>query len=143
MRNIILALALLLMAGMASFAQCDKKVKWQAAKAELVDESGTVVDTKEGSIIITTDSKEIKFEIVGHDNETAEGTVSETTCEWKDAFKAGKTTYKATMTGRNDGQSQQVGITIEGKDGKLTLTLELEKLNGKKVKISVDKYEVI
>jgi hypothetical protein len=142
MQNIILALVITLFTSVASFAQCDKKVKWQAAKAELVDESGNVVDTKEGRIVITTDAKTIRFEILESENETAEGTVSETTCEWKEAFKNGKSTYKAAMTGRN-GDSQNASITVEGKDGKVKLTLELEKLNGKKVIINVDKYEVI
>jgi hypothetical protein len=142
MQNIILALVISLLTSVASFAQCDKKVKWQASKAEMVDENGTVVDTKEGAIVITTDAKTVKFEIVGSDSETAEGTVSSTTCEWKDAFKNGKTTYKAAMVGR-DGNGQQADITIEGKDGKLILTLELEKFNGKKVRVNIDKYETI
>lgn len=143
MRNIFLALALIVFTSAASFAQCDKKVKWQASKAEMISEDGsTVVDTKEGAIVITTDAKTVKFEIVGSDDETAEGTVTATTCEWKEAFKNGKTTYKASMMGR-DGNSQQADITIEGKDGKVILTLILEKFNGKKVRINVDKYEAI
>jgi hypothetical protein len=142
MQNIILALVITLFTSIASFAQCDKKVKWQAAKAEMVDENGNVVDTKEGKIVITTDAKTIRFEIQESENETAEGAVSESTCEWKEAFKNGKTTYKASMTGRN-GDSQNASFTIEGKDGKVKLTLELEKLGGKKIIINVDKYEVI
>lgn len=142
MQNIILALAITLFTSVASFGQCDKKVKWQAAKAELIDENGNVVDTKEGSIVITTDAKTVRFEILESENETAEGTVSETTCEWKDAFKNGKSTYKANMTS-NRGDTQSASFVIEGKDGKLTMVLELEKLQGRKVRISIDKYETI
>lgn len=142
MKKIMLAFAVLLLTSVSVIAQCDKKVKWQAAKGELLDEGGTVIDTKEGSIVITTDSKNIKFEIIENDNEMAEGTVSESTCEWKDAFKNGKSTFKATMTGKQ-GESQSASFTIEGKDGKLMIFIELEKLQGKKIRIAVDKYEVI
>ena len=138
----IFVLAMLLLTCISAVAQCDKKIKWQAAKGVLVDETGTVVDTKEGSIVVTTDNKNVKFEILEHDNEMAEGTVSESTCDWKDAFKNGKSTYKATMTGRN-GDTTGALFTIEGKDGKLMITIEVERLNGKKIRMVVDKYEVI
>jgi len=142
MQKIILALAILLLTSVASFAQCDKKVKWQAAKGELVDENGTVIDTKEGPIVITTDSKNIKFEILEKPNESAEGVIGETTCEWKEDFRNGKTVIKATMTGSR-GDATPAVFTIEGKDGKLTITVEIERLQGNRVLINVDKYEVI
>jgi hypothetical protein len=142
MQNIILALALVLFTSVASFAQCDKKVKWQAAKAELINENGDVEDTKEGTIVITTDSKNIVLEIVESPDNKLEGTVTESTCEWKEAFKNGKTTLKATLQER-DGETSPGTITIEGKDGKFIITVQIEKMNGKKVRINVDKHEVI
>jgi hypothetical protein len=142
MKNIILAIALLLFTGIASFAQCDKKVKWKAAKAELIDENGNVADTKEGDITITADSKTVVLEIAESPNDKLEGTVNESTCEWKEAFKNGKTVLKTSLNER-DGDVSPGIITIEGKDGKLTITLEIEKMNGRKVRISVDKYETI
>lgn len=142
MQNIILALVLVLFTSFASFAQCDKKVKWQATKAELIDESGQVSDIKEGNITLTADSKTIVIEIAENPNDKLEGTVNESTCEWKEAFKNGKTVLKTTMNDRG-GDTSPGTITIEGKDGKLTITVEIEKLNGKKVRINVDKHEVI
>jgi hypothetical protein len=142
MQNIILALVLVLFTSVASFAQCDKKIKWQAAKAELINENGDVEDTKEGGILITTDKKNVLLEMVENPGNKLEGTVTESTCEWKEAFKNGKTTLKATLLER-DGETSTGTITIEGKDGKLTITVEIEKMNGKKIRINVDKHEVI
>lgn len=140
MQNIILALALVLLTSLASIAQCDKKIKWQAAKAEMIDQSGTVMDTKEG-ITITSDSKKILFELAAEPDNPLEGVVNETACEWKEAFKNGKTVIKANISGR-DGNSSPATITIEGKDGKLTLILDMERMQGRKVRMNLDKYEV-
>jgi hypothetical protein len=142
MHNIILAVALVLFTSVASFAQCDKKVKWKATKAELIDENGQVSDTKEGNISITADSKTVTLEIEQSPNDKLEGTINESTCEWKEAFKNGKTVLKTSLNERG-GDVSPGTITIEGKDGKLTITLEIEKMNGKKVRIAIDKYETI
>jgi len=42
-----------------------------------------------------------------------------------------------------NGDSSPAVITIEGKDGKLTATLEIERMEGKKVRIYLDKYETL
>lgn len=142
MRNIFLAFALVLFTATASMAQCDKKIKWQGAKGELVDADGNVVDTKEATFVIIADAKTISIEITEEQNSKLESNVTETTCEWKEAFKSGKSIYKTTFVGP-DGQTSASTITIEAKDGKLTAVVEMEKLDGRKVKIQLDKYETL
>jgi hypothetical protein len=142
MQNIILAFAIVLLTSVSAFAQCDKKVKWQATKAEMLDQSGTVVDTKQGTINITTDSKNITLEIVENPGDKLEGTISEHSCDWKEAFKNGKTSFKANLNNPN-GETAVGTFTIEGKDGKLTITMQLDRMDGKIVRIVVDKHEVI
>lgn len=142
MQNIILAFAIVLLTSVSTFAQCDKKVKWQATKAEMLDESGTVVDTKQGTINITTDSKNITLEIVEEPGDKLEGTISEHKCEWKEAFKNGKTSFKATLNNPN-GETKAATFNIEGKDGKLIITFQLERMDGKTIRIAVEKHEVI
>lgn len=142
MRNIILAFAIILLTAVASVAQCDKKVKWQAAKAEMLDESGTVIDTKEGGIVVVADSKSIVLEIVENFEDKLEGTVTDLTCDWKEAFKNGKSSFKSTLTLQN-GETTGATFDIEGKDGKLIILMKMERMNGKSVRILVDKYEVI
>jgi hypothetical protein len=142
MQNIILAFAIVLLTSVSTFAQCDKKVKWQATKAEMLDQSGTVVDTKQGTINITTDSKNITLEIEGEPGDKLEGTISEHSCEWKEAFKNGKTSFKATLN-KTNGETSAATFNIEGKDGKLTINLKLDRMDGKTVRITVEKHEII
>ena len=142
MQNIILAFAIVLLTAVSAFAQCDKKVKWQATKAEMLDQSGTVVDTKEGTINITTDSKNISLEIVENPGDKLEGTISEHSCDWKEAFKNGKTSFKANLNNPN-GETAVGTFNIEGKDGKLIITFQLDRMNGRTIRIAVEKHEVI
>lgn len=142
MRNIFLAFVLVLLTAGAAFAQCDKKVKWQGAKGELVDPDGNVVDTKTATFIIIADSKTISLEIVEDEGGRLEGNVSESTCEWKEAFKNGKAVYKTTLV-RPDGNSSVSTITIEAKDGKLTAVVEMDRFEGKKAKIYLNTYETL
>lgn len=142
MQNIILAFAIVLLTSVSAFAQCDKKVKWQATKAEMLDESGTVVDSKQGTINITADSKNISLEIVENPGDKLEGAITEHSCEWKEAFKNGKTSFKATLNNPN-GETSAATFNIEGKDGKLIITFQLDRMNGKTIRIAVEKHEVL
>jgi hypothetical protein len=142
MQNIILAFAIVLLTSVSTFAQCDKKVKWHTTKAEVLDESGNVVDSKQGTISITTDTKNVTIEIVEDPGGKLEGTVSEHNCEWKEAFKNGKTSFKANLNNPN-GETAVGTFTIEGKDGKLTITIQLDRMDGKTIRIAVEKHEVI
>lgn len=144
MQKTILALAIILLTGISAVAQCDKKVKWQASRAEMLDANGQVVDKKEGTIILTVDSKNFALEIKEAPNDRLEGPVAETTCEWKEAFKTGKSTFKITQL-QGAGDMNSASFVIEGRDGKVTIELQLEKMkvDGGKVVIYVDKYEII
>jgi hypothetical protein len=142
MQKIILALSLVIVTGLTAVAQCDKKIKWTASKAEMYDQSGNVIDNKTATFLITMDSKNILLDIVENEEDKLEGTVGETTCEWKEAFKAGKSSSKVNMMNKN-GETSAGTISVEGKDGKLIITFTLDMMNGKYVKIYVDKYEVL
>lgn len=142
MQNIILAIAVFLVTGIGSFAQCDKKVKWQGAKAELIGTSGEVEDTKDATFVITADSKTVSLSILESTEEKIEGSVTESTCEWKETFKNGKAVYKTTLVKPN-GDSSPGTVTIEGKDGKITVLVEMEKMEGKKIRVLIDKYETL
>jgi len=141
MQNIVLALAILLMTTLAGSGQCNRKVNWHAAKAELLDENGQVVDTKEGAILMTTDKSTIVVSIKDVPNQGMEGTITASNCDWKEVFKNGKTVYKAEMHRVNSDNNSNGTFTIEAKDGKISILMEIEKMQGKKIRIPVDKYE--
>jgi hypothetical protein len=142
MKKVLLSLTVILFAAVSIFAQCDKKIKYQGSKAELLDEKGNVVDTKSGSILVTTDAKNITLDIVENPNDKLEGTINGTECDWKEAFKVGKTALKVNVVTQN-GETSAGTLTVEGKDGKLTITFQMDVMQGKSARIYVDKYEVI
>ena len=73
------------------------------------------------------------------DKKTLEGTVKEKTCDWKEPFRNGKTVYHANVT--VEGGTTNAIFTVEGKDGKITLTLTIETMADKKFLIYIDRYE--
>ncbi len=140
MQHIILALALLLFTNLQTHAQCNKKVYWYASKAEMLDESGQVADTKEDAITLKMSKDSIMLGRQGDEGDDIKGAIKESTCDWKDAFKNGKSVIKTVVTSR-DGDSTEATFTIEAKDGKITLVIEMDKMGKKSVRIPIDKYE--
>ena len=120
------------------FAQCDKKVSWFVSKGDMVDISGNVLDTKVDSIFFETDPQKITLRFKA-DQKTLEGTVKEKTCDWKEPFRNGKTIYHASVT--VDGTLSDAVFIVEAKEGKITLSLEIEARQGRKFLIYIDRYE--
>ncbi len=120
-----------------SDAQCDKKVVWSSVKEEFLNDSGQVEHAGEDSVIIETSNTSV---LVNHNNipqDELKGTVTGISCDWKEPYKNGKTTIKTNLT-EASGESNEGTITIEGKDGQISIILEV---HGKRIKIYVAKYE--
>lgn len=142
MQNIILAIALLLFTAFASQAQCDKKVKWHATSRDIIDSEGKVVNTKPATITIETSGKTVSLDMLEYPDQKADGVVKEVTCNWTELFKNGTAVYNAVLT-RVNGDTTGATITIEAKDGKITLTINVEKARGRIVRMNIDKYEEV
>jgi hypothetical protein len=141
MQNIFLALAILVLTTITGYGQCHRKINWQAAKAELLDENGQVIDTKEGAIVMSTDRSSLSLTIKDAPGQSMEGTIKDVHCNWQHAFKEGKTVYLADIHHVNSNDKSNGTFTIEARDGKITILMELDKLEGKKIRIPVEKYE--
>jgi hypothetical protein len=141
MQNIFLALAILVLTTITGNGQCHRKINWKAAKAELLDEKGQVIDTKKGAIVMSTDKSTLSLTIKDAPSQSMEGTIKDISCNWQHAFKEGKTVYIADMHHANSSDKSHGTFTIEARDGKITILMELEKLEGKKIRIPVEKYE--
>jgi hypothetical protein len=135
MKKQVLILLLVLFAGTASFAQCDKKSVLTGSLTEYLTSSGEIRKTVEESTIIEFDSKTI---VITPGDHVMEGTITSITCDWKTAYKEGKTVIKSTIV-MGDGQPMEVTITIEGKDGKTTLLFEESPDN--RIRLTLDKFE--
>jgi hypothetical protein len=142
MQKIILALAMLLLTGLQGIAQCDKKVTWHATKADLIDANGTLLQTKEATLTLETDSQKVILSVKESPEDGMEGVVKEKTCDWKEAFKNGKTVYHMTLN-NSGGKNSKAVFTVEAKDGKITILAEIEMMEGKKLLIYIDTYEEV
>ena len=120
--------------------QCNKRVTWYGSKAEMLGDSGQVIDTKQGGIEVEVDSVRITVRIKENAADSLGGKIKSTTCEWKDAYKNGKSVYKTELVTTNNASSEG-SFTIEGVDGKITILMDIARMDGKKIKIYVDRYE--
>lgn len=136
-KNTILALFLLLAGSTVSFAQCDKTATFTASTTNYLDDKGVVERTKDEETIVTFDKKEINITTGGRSELT--GAVKTYTCNWASPFKTGKTVITTVLT--DGGRDMHAIITIEGKEGKVTLTFEAAEMPGKKIQLQADKFE--
>jgi len=42
---------------------------------------------------------------------------------------------------KSNGETREVSITIEAKDGKIAVIVEVERMQGKKMRILIDRYQ--
>lgn len=137
MKKQILTLLFVAVAGFSSFAQCDKKNVLTSSVTEYLNNSGEVQRTQEEFTTVEFDSKSISITPGDH---TMDGNISSITCDWKTPYKEGKTVIKTVINGEN-GRTMNGTITIEGKDGKLSLTAEFEEMPDTKIRVMLDKFE--
>ena len=141
MSKILIALAMILLTGLHGISQCDKKIKWNSSKAEMFDTNGALLDTKTGIITVETDQQKISVSFKESTEAGLEGTIKDKTCDWKEAFRNGKTIYHTTVN--IDGKTSDATFTVEAKDSKTTITLAIEMMEGKKFLIYIDTYEEV
>ena len=138
MKHLIVVILLLFYSAI-SFAQCDKKIKLSSSKTEFIDTSGNVQDSKDENTIIEISKTSLTI-TPGEEDHTMTGTIKSSTCNWKIPFKEGKMIIKAVLDDEH-GETKNLTITIEGKDGKLTFLGEIEEMPDRKVRLMIDKFE--
>jgi hypothetical protein len=121
-------------------AQRAGKVSWNASKADILDKDGNLVESLPGKVLVQTSKAEI---LLGHDDQGADdlkGAIRELSCNWKDSFKNGKSIFKSDLVDAS-GEIKESIVTIEGVDGKITITVTKENHEGKKIRIVVDSFK--
>jgi hypothetical protein len=136
LKTIILSM-FLMVAGSAAFAQCDKTTTFTASATNYLNDKGVIERTKDEESTITFDKKGINITTDGGHEIT--GTPKTYTCNWATPYKTGKTVITSLLT--DGGRDMNATITIEGKDGKVTLTFEAVEMPGKKIQLQADKFE--
>ena len=137
LKTIILALLLTVASGTV-FAQCDKTITLTASTTNYLNDKGVVERTKDEATVVTLNKKEITI-TTGDNSHQLTGAVKTYICNWTTPFKTGKTVITTVIT--DGGRDMNATVTIEGKDGKVTLTFEAVEMPGKKIQLLAEKFE--
>jgi len=140
MKKMLLSFTVFLLAVTASMAQCDKKVVYTSDKQEMISPEGEVVNNKTDALTIEFTKESITIN-VGDKVGAMTATIQETTCQWKEIYKEGKAIYKVEFQKPESGETTTGSMTVEAKEGKLQILVEMARLEGKKVRVLVNKYE--
>ncbi|MBC7849875.1 MAG: hypothetical protein H7Y31_09065 [Chitinophagaceae bacterium] len=139
MKQIILS-CLLLAGTISAIAQCDKKNLISSVKTEYLNEKLELQRTEDESSTVQYDNKEI---IVSPGNAPSmRGEIKSITCEWKTPYKEGKTVLKAALTGES-GDAMNITLTVENKEGKISVLFEIDDRPDRKIRLVVDKFEEV
>ena len=139
MKSTLLALFLLVAGSTMSFAQCDKKVNLTASKTEHLDSSGAVLGSEDEQTVIDISKSDITV-VADNGNQTMKGVIKTVSCNWTTPYKEGKMVITTTLSNDN-GDHKDFTITIEGKDGKLTLLAVNKDEPDKMIRLILDKFE--
>lgn len=140
MKKMLFSFAIFLLAATAGIAQCDKYVIYHSDQQERISEDGTVMDNKTDVLSFEFTKEKIT---VNHAEKAGAltATIKETTCQWKDIYKEGKAIYKVEFQKPETSETTEGTMTVEAKEGKLHILIEMARLDGKKIKVLVNKYE--
>ena len=134
----LILVSLLIIITETIFAQCGKLVMLTSSRTEYLDASHAVQRTVEENSSISIDQSQIV--ITPGDQNKMVGSIKSNSCTWKQPFKEGKSVIKATFS--SDGQEEKnATITIEGKEGRVTLLMEIEQMPDRKIRITADKFQ--
>ncbi len=141
MRSILIAVFLLAAGSTACLAQCEKKVSFSSSKTQHLDESGTLKQENDETTVVEFNKIDITVTI-NHDGQDEKmiGTVKSYVCDWSVPYKTGKTTANVSLK-RDDGDAMDFTVTVEGKDGKITLLAESKDHPDDKIKLEAMKFE--
>jgi len=139
MKKVTVLAAILSVIGIASKAQCDQHVTWISANSEMIDSSGNIKGSKDVKTVVETSKTEVKISNPGDEGSGMEGTIKEYQCNWKEPFKTGKTIIKTDLVDPH-GDVKHAILTIEGKDGKITITAKAEERPDEMIKLIISDH---
>lgn len=138
MKKIVLASVIILGSSVAAFSQCDKNVVLTSSLTEYLDSNNVVQQSVPEKTTVKIDKSTIT--IAPGDNHEMKGAISNNVCNWTVPYKDGKSVLKAAITDES-GDTKHATINLEGKAGKIILTLEAEEMPGRKIRVNMDSFE--
>lgn len=140
MKKLFVLTASFLLIGLISNAQCEGTTKWNCTKMKIVDQSGNVIKEKDENVVVQVNNKNINVTPEDEQDQMT-GNVTEYDCKWSEPGKKGKTVVKGEVNDAS-GKTRHATITIEGNDGKVTITLEAPE-ETTRIVLEVKDYEVV
>lgn len=141
MKAIILTFSLLAACSTVCLAQCDKHIILTSSKTQHLDGSGSLQQTADEKTTIDINKSDITVLTSGDNgDQKMTGKVKSDSCNWTVPFKEGKSKLNITLS-RDDGESRDFTVTIEGKDGKVTLLAESPDMPDQKIKLDIETFE--
>ncbi len=142
MKQKILLLAVIAGLSIAARAQCDKNVLLSFSKMEMFDSSGNLLREKPDKSLLKITKQEVVITPDAIEERAIKGEPRIISCEWKDPFKNGKTVLKSQLV-EPSGEVKDATITIEGKDGKITVFVELEQMPNLRIRLTTESFEAV
>ncbi|WP_276346419.1 hypothetical protein [Daejeonella sp. JGW-45] len=133
MKSVIITLLICLTGTLSSFAQCEENAVLSTSKTNLADPSGNPTGVKDEKTILRFSKTAVLLNIDGVDR--GELKIVSQTCKWTTPFKEGKSVINAIM---ND---SDYTLTIEGKDGKVSLHVVKNLSDDSILTMTADKFE--
>jgi hypothetical protein len=140
MKQLLLAITTLAISTLSAHAQCNKSVQLQTSRTQFLNASYEVKGSKDEKVVIYITKTTITIKPNGSDADALTGTIKESTCDWKVPFKEGKMVIKTDLVDPS-GEEKQATITIEAKDGKVTLLAEAKERPDEKMRLEVSSFE--
>ncbi len=138
MKQKILFLFISIAIAACCYSQCDKKNILSSTGAEILNGQDEV--KIKDTVRVTTIKYDSKtFEIISENN-TLYGTIDSINCNWKLPFKEGNTYIRGVLNYEN-GDRWVTKLTINGKDGKLTLLVDIEHPEANRMRFVLNKFE--
>lgn len=139
MKKCLLA-SLLLCTAATGFAQCDKSVILTSSKTEYLDAAGNVERTEDEKSTVEI-IKDTMILAPGNEPQKMTATITSQTCNWTVPFKEGKSVIKAILPDENGNGTKSLTITIEGKNGKVTLLAIMDDMPERQIRVPMDTFQ--
>lgn len=133
LKTLILMATFFTLGTVATYAQCDKKVKFTSSKTDHVDAAGNISRTEDEEALVQIGKSTVSITVNG-ESKGVYGITSQT-CDWKVPFKEGKTTIKAAREDMN------ISLVIEGKGGKVTAYFVAAGREDDGIRVTTTKFE--
>src|ERR1700761_5828647 len=137
MKKLILIAAAFALSTTVALAQCDNTYVLKSSKTDHLDASGAVKQTMDEKAEVEVNKT--KFTVTIDGNLAVTGTIKENVCNWPVPYKEGKSVIKAVVNEEGN-DDKNATITIEGKNGKVTIMYELEGVPDNKITVTADSF---